>query len=55
VCRQIDKAVGIGQTTVTEYIARSEAAGITWPLPAGMHASELERRLFKALGKRGPD
>ena len=27
--RQIAKSVGIGRTTVSEYIARAEAAGIT--------------------------
>ena len=43
--RQIAKSVGIGRTTVSEYIARAEAAGITWPLPEGMNAAELERRL----------
>jgi transposase len=48
--RQIGKAVGIGRTTVSEYIARAEAAGITWPLPVGMDAAQLERRLFKAAG-----
>jgi transposase len=46
--RQIAKAVGIGRTTVSEYIARAEAAGIGWPLPEGMDGAQLERRLFKA-------
>lgn len=49
--RQISKAVGIGRTTVSQYVARAEAAGITWPLPARMDAVELERRLFKAPGQ----
>jgi transposase len=48
--RQIAKAVGIGRTTVSEYLARAEAAGITWPLPEGMDATALERRLFKQAG-----
>ena len=51
--RQIGKAVGIGRTTVSEYIARAEAAQITWPLPEGIDAAELERRLFKAPGQAG--
>ena len=46
--RQISHAVGIGRTTVSDYLARAEAAGITWPLPEGVDASELERRLFKS-------
>jgi transposase len=49
--RQIGKAVGIGRTTVTDYIARAEEAQLTWPLPEGMDAAELERRLFKAPGQ----
>ena len=49
--RQIAKAVGIGRTTVSEYLARAEAAGIAWPLPEGMDAGALERCLFKAPGQ----
>lgn len=49
--RQIGNAVGIGRTAVSDYIARTEAAGITWPLPAGMDVAELERRLLKAPGQ----
>lgn len=48
--RQIAKAVGVGRTTVSEYIARAEAAGISWPLPEGMDAAQLEQRLFKSPG-----
>jgi transposase len=49
--RQIAKAVGVGRTTVSEYIARAEAAGISWPLPQGMDAAQLEQRLFKSPGQ----
>jgi transposase len=49
--RQIAKAVGVGRTTVSEYIARAEAAGISWPLPEGMDAAQLEQRLFKSPGQ----
>lgn len=49
--RQIAKALGIGRATVSEYIARAEAAGLSWPLPEGMDAAELERRLFKQAGR----
>jgi transposase len=51
--RRIGKAVGIGRTTVSEYLARAKEAGITWPLPEGMDAAELERRLFKMPGHAG--
>jgi DNA-binding transcriptional regulator LsrR (DeoR family) len=42
--RQIAKAVGADRTTVSECIARAEAAGISWPLPEGMDAAQLEQR-----------
>lgn len=51
--RKIGRAVGIGRTTVSEYLARAQEAGITWPLPAGMDEAALERRLFKAPGAAG--
>ena len=54
--RQIAKVVGIGRTTVSEYLVRAEAAGIVWPLPAGVDAAQLERRLFKqGGGQRKPE
>ena len=48
--RKIAKAVGIGRTTVSEYLARAEAAVIAWPLLERMDATVLERRLFKQAG-----
>jgi transposase len=30
---------------------RAEAAGLSWPLPEGLGAGELERRLFKPGGR----
>jgi transposase len=49
--RQIAKAVGIGRTTVSDYIARAEAAGISWPLRAGMDAAQLGQRVFSSPGQ----
>ncbi len=34
---------------MSAYLERAEAAGLSWPLPAGLNAGELERRLFKPL------
>ena len=34
--RQIAQICGIGRPTVSEYLRRTEAAGLTWPLPAGL-------------------
>jgi transposase len=44
--RQIAASVGVSRSTVAEYLRRAGAAGITWPVPDGMHDGELERRLF---------
>ncbi|MGH3116066.1 MAG: hypothetical protein ACRDQ2_02945 [Gaiellales bacterium] len=34
--RAIAASVGAGATTVHEYLARAEAAGVGWPLPEGI-------------------
>lgn len=44
--RQIATSVGIGRTTVGEYLRRAAAIGITWPVPDSMDDAELEQRLF---------
>ncbi len=44
--RQIATTVGIGRSTVAEYLRRAAVIGITWPVPAEMDDGELERRLF---------
>ena len=44
--RAIARELGIGHSTVCEYLARITAAGITWPLPAEMTDAALEQRLF---------
>lgn len=46
--REIGRSVGIGQATVGEYLARAQAAGIGWPLPAEMEEAEIEEALFPA-------
>lgn len=44
--RDIALSIGAGKSTVYEYIARADAAGIGWPLPEGMDEAELEALLF---------
>lgn len=44
--RQIAESCGIARPTVTEYLQRAEAAGVTWPLPAELEDEALERLLF---------
>lgn len=44
--RQIGPSVGVGRSTVAEYLRRAEVAGLSWPLPEGLDEVELERQLF---------
>jgi transposase len=44
--RDISTSVGAGRTTVAEYLARAQAAGISWPLPEGLDEEALELKLF---------
>ena len=48
--RTIARSVGVGHTTVAEYLRRTSVIGITWPVPAGVDDVELERRLFTPAG-----
>ncbi|MDR3689251.1 MAG: IS21 family transposase [Fimbriimonas sp.] len=44
--REIALAVGIARSTVAEYLYRSEAAELRWPLPVNLSDEDLERLLF---------
>lgn len=44
--RPIAASVGVSASTVHEYLARAEAAGLRWPLPEGMDDESLEALLF---------
>jgi transposase len=52
--KQISRSVGIARSTVSEYLYRAEAAGLTWPLPDGLTDEELGRRLFSPAGAPPP-
>ena len=52
--RTIARSVGIGHTTVGEYLRRTAVIGITWPVPAEIDDAELERRLFAQAGFNRP-
>lgn len=43
--RQIARSCGLGRTTVVRYLARAAAAGLEWPLPAGLDEPALQRQL----------
>ena len=47
--RRIASSCGIARPTVSEYLRRAEAAGLSWPLPAELDDGRLERLLFPAL------
>ncbi len=44
--RQIGPSLGVGRSSVAEYLRRAEVAGVSWPLPEGLDEAALERRLF---------
>jgi len=44
--RLIAESTGAGKTTVYEYLARADAAGIRWPLPEGLDEAAVEAKLF---------
>jgi transposase len=48
--RKIAASLGVGQSTVSEYLTRAERGGLSWPLPDGASEAELERRLFQPQG-----
>ena len=46
--RGIANSVGVGRTTVAEYLQRADEAGMTWPLPEGLDDAAVEDKLFPA-------
>jgi transposase len=38
--------IGVARSTLQEYLARVEAAGLSWPLPEDMTDEALEHLLF---------
>jgi len=50
--RQIAASQDVGYGTVTNYIKRAKAAGISWPLPPECGERELSARLFPSASQR---
>ncbi len=48
--RKIALSLGVGQSTVSEYLRRADRAGFGWPLPEGVTDADLETRLFRPQG-----
>ena len=44
--RQIANGLGIGRGTVSDYLLRAKAAGLSWPLADGLDDHALEAALF---------
>lgn len=44
--RQVAQSLNLGLGTVSNYLKRAQAAGLTWPLPSGMDEQKLGRLLF---------
>ena len=44
--RQIAESLGIGRSTVHDYLYRAQQADLTWPLPAEIDEAALEHQLF---------
>lgn len=44
--RQIARSCNLSHSTVSEYLARAQAAGITWPIPEDLDGAALEDLLF---------
>ena len=44
--RAIAQSCGVSAGTVSEYVSRAKAAGLSWPLPEGLSGEELEAQLF---------
>lgn len=44
--REIAKSCAVSASTVSEYVVHAGAAGLSWPLPEGLTAEQLEELLF---------
>ena len=44
--RNIKKTLGISRTAISDYLARAQTAGLTWPLDEEVDDCELEKILF---------
>ena len=53
--RATARSVGIGRTTVQDYVRRAGAAKLSWPLAEGMNDEKLEALLFPAPLPKGTE
>lgn len=48
--REIGRRLGVARSTVQDYLKRTTAAGLIWPLPEEISDDALEKRLFARVG-----
>ncbi len=48
--REIGASLGVGRSTVGDYLERAKQAGLAWPVPEGLDDDALEQRLFASPG-----
>ena len=57
--RQVALSCGLSRPTVTTYVRRAEACGLSWPLPDSLDDAQLERMLYpprpRAASVVGPE
>jgi transposase len=47
--RQVAKSLGIGRSTIQDYLGRAEQAGLRWPFPPELDDAALEDQLFPSI------
>ena len=52
--RRIALAVGLGKSSVCDYLERAERAGLDWAQIKALSEPELEQQLFRQLGRNEP-
>lgn len=50
--RQIARSASIGQSTVHDYLARAQQAGVGWPVPEGWDEEQLKAALYPASSEK---
>lgn len=50
--REIAGSCAVSAATVSDYVTRAQAAGLSWPLPVELSGEELEERLFPASAQQ---
>ena len=44
--RQIARSCGLPSSTVSDYLVRAQAAGLSWPLPEGLDEQQIQQQLL---------